>query len=146
MRRSMSSSFHASTLVKFRRPVARVSCAFSPQTTYKRTARSAQALHFCRCGSLLLSFSFVLVLWHYFFVLQTGSTPVQQPVFFFFSCSFFIPFFFFQQRKIQHEKQTDLFRNLKFHDWLVTADHQTKLTSLVLQPLSPGSQLGVEHC
>ena len=27
-----------------------------------------------------------------------------------------------------HEKQTNLFRNLKFHDWLVTADHQTKLT------------------
>ena len=31
--------------------------------------------------------------------------------------------------RLQHEKQTDLFRNLKFHDWLVTADHQTKLTS-----------------
>ena len=27
-----------------------------------------------------------------------------------------------------HEKRTHLFRNLKFHDWLVTADHQTKLT------------------
>ena len=23
--------------------------------------------------------------------------------------------------RLQHEKQTDLFRNLKFHDWLVTA-------------------------
>ena len=33
--------------------------------------------------------------------------------------------------RLQHEKQTDLFRNLKFHDWLVTADHQTKLTRYV---------------
>ena len=32
----------------------------------------------------------------------------------------------------QHEKQTDLFRNLKFHDWLVTADHQTKLSEFRL--------------
>ena len=30
--------------------------------------------------------------------------------------------------RLQHEKQNNLFRNLKFHDWLVTADQQTKLT------------------
>ena len=35
---------------------------------------------------------------------------------------FFRAFSFFF---LQHEKQTDLFRNLKFHDWLVPADHQT---------------------
>ena len=29
--------------------------------------------------------------------------------------------------QVKHEKQTNLFRYLKFHDWLVTADHQTKL-------------------
>ena len=28
-----------------------------------------------------------------------------------------------------NEKQTNSFRYLKFHDWLVTADRQTKLTT-----------------